>query len=125
MTVAELNAKYTGRKTISARAACGHTIYAETNHGVQDRTSNFRADAKTVVCTPCERTGATPTANAIVSTPQSKTPATSNQIKFARQLVRQHQGEYTANGQIVSPKMLEGISKDGCSQLINDLLTNR
>ena len=117
MTATEIKSKYTGRKTISTRAACGHTLYAGTNQGVQDRTSEFRADAKTVVCTPCEQTGVAPTAAA------TSTPATSKQVKFARQLVRQHQGEYTAKGQIVSPKMLESIGKDDCSTLINDILS--
>ena len=121
MTATEIKSKYTGRKTISTRAACGHTLYAGTDQGVQDRTSEFRADAKTVVCTPCELLDATPIVTTMNIIRQAS--ATPKQIKFARQLVRQHQGEYTAKGQIVSSKLLEDISKDDCSTLINNILS--
>ena len=126
-TAADLKAKYSGHKTITATAACGHKIYAETGLGVQDRTRDFRADAKTVICTPCEDL-AGEIANRPADVPPAKSTApaaTPKQIKFARTLIREHRGEYTSKGQVITLKMLDGISKTDCSTLISDILSLR
>ena len=112
MTTVELKAKYgIGRRQMSATLGCGHKVYGLTEFGVQDKTREFRTEAKQLACDDCGTVAGD--------------PATPKQLKYARSLIRQHEGEYTAHGQLLLPKLLQGISKAKCSQLIDDLLTNR
>ena len=122
MIAAELKAKYSiGNRTMTGTLGCGHKVFGLTGHGIQDRTRDFRAEAKQVACNDC---GAVEVSLNTPDSAHNGDPATSKQLQYARRLIRQHEGQYTAHGLLVAPKLLIGISKSECSQLIDVLLTN-